>query len=379
MRFRCQTKQLQEAIAIAVKAVSARPSTPILEGLLIESDENGIKLTGSDELTTITTSIDASILEEGRLALPGRLLSDVIRKLPDADVELRFDENDPSRKASLRCLGSRTMLTGLNADDYPVRQEVEEKVGFTAPQEGLRTLIQRTLFSVATDESRPILTGASLEVGEDGLTMAALDGFRLAIAHMDAPESERMGCSPVQVVIPGKVLGELQHILSGDEEPAEISISDRFIRFRVGRTQIDARLLEGEFMKYRQILPTDWQTRIVAPIPALAEALDRASLIARVSKNNLVKLTINEDQLTVSSNAEQNQSQEEVEGVSTEGKPLEIAFNERYLNDILKVLDDDEIEVRFQTNVSPCILKPLEGDEYLYLVLPIRVYLAPAR
>ncbi|MDR1599483.1 MAG: DNA polymerase III subunit beta [Oscillospiraceae bacterium] len=379
MRFRCQAKQLQDAVGVAAKAINARPSTPVLEGLLIKTGENGVRLTGSDELTTIETTIDAAILEEGTVALPGRLLSDVVRKLPDADVELRSEEGDPSRRASLRCLGSRTMLIGLNAEDYPSKPQVEEKAGFTVPQEGLRTLVQRTLFSIATDESRPILTGALLEVKEDALVMAALDGFRLAVARLAMSGPNAACCAPLQVVIPGKVLGELQHILPGGEELVSVSISDRFIRFQVGRAMMDARLLEGEFMKYRQILPTEWQTRVVAPVPALAAALDRSSLIARVSKNNLVRLNIGENQLTMSSNAEQNQSQEEVEGVITEGKPLEIAFNERYLNDILKAIDDEEIEMRFQTNVSPCILKPLEGEDYLYLVLPIRVFTAPSR
>ncbi|MDR2658229.1 MAG: DNA polymerase III subunit beta [Oscillospiraceae bacterium] len=375
MRFRCQAKQLQDAVSIAVKAVSARPSVPILEGLLLETDENGIRLVGSDELMTIETFIDATILEEGRLALPGRLLSEVIRKLPDADVELRSDEWSQSYKATLRCLGSRTMLAGLNANDYPKIRDAEEKFGFSVPQDELRTLIQRTLFSVATDETRPILTGALLEVQEDRLIMAALDGFRLAVARIVMPEP----CGePMQVVIPGKVLSELQHILAGDEAPVDISINDRNVRFKAGRTLITARLLEGEFMRYRQILPTDWQTRVITPVSALGAALDRASLIARVGKNNLIRLNIGDNTLTMSSNTEQNQSEEEIGGVETEGKPLEIAFNDKYLIDILKAIDDDAVEMRFQTSVSPCIVKPLEGDDYLYLVLPMRVYTAPS-
>jgi DNA polymerase-3 subunit beta len=367
-------------LSTAVKAISARPSIAVLEGLLLETDDNGIRITGSDELITIETTIDATVLEEGRLLLPGRLLSDIIRKLPDADVDIRADESDPSRKTSIRCVGSRTMLSGLDPSDYPKQPETEEKSGFTCPQTGLKTLIQRTLFSGSSDDARPILTGASLEVTNDALIMAALDGFRLAIARMPmSDKDDSICCSPTQIVIPGKALGEMVHILSNDGESAEISINDRYARIRCGRTQLTSRLLEGEFMRYRQILPTDWQTRVIAPVPALGEALDRASLIARVGKNNMVRLNIDNDHLTMSSNADQNQSEVEVDGIRMEGKPLEIAFNEKYLIDILKVVDDDEIELRFQTNVSPCTIRPIEGEDYLYLVLPVRVYQTPSR
>ena len=199
--------------------------------------------------------------------------------------------------------------------------------------------------------------------------MVALDGFRLAMrkAAVDGPESG------VSAVVGGKVLGDIAKILNDVEDEISLCFSRSHVQMNMGATHIVARLLEGEFIRYRQILPEQWQTRVAVRTSELSSAIDRASLIAREGKSNLVCFKLDGDTLTVTSNSENGDMEERMD-VTTEGKDLTIAFNVRYITDVLKAIADDEVFMRFNSNVSPCVVCPTEGESYLYLVLPVRVF-----
>ena len=196
----------------------------------------------------------------------------------------------------------------------------------------------------------------------------ALDGFRLALRKLRHAQS----IEPMQAVIPGKVLSELAKVLADEESEARLNIGRTHLSADMGVTRVVARLLEGEYTRYRRILPTEWHTKVKVNRAAFEKALDLAGLMAREGKNNLVRFQIADQQLTMTSNAEQGDVLEQVD-LMVDGKDLEIAFNVRYMSDVLKALDEDEICLRFNSNVSPCEICPPEGDEYLYLVLPVRV------
>ena len=370
MRFHCQVNDLQTALNTATKAISPRPSATILEGVLLETCPEGVRLTCSDLSLGIETLASATVVDEGRIVLPGKLLAEVIRKLPSDVVDLDIDDN---RRTVIRCAGSRTVLTGFSPEEYPELPRVENEPDVTFVQSDLRDMIQKTNFSVASDESRPILTGSLLEADETGLTMVALDGFRMAICRLKNNAELR---NSFRVVIPGKVLSDLSKILENGEEPVTLSLSPTHACFDRSGTRLVARLLEGEFIQYRQILPREWQTSVELPVKALEEAIDRAALIARESKNNLVRFQIDQDRFLITSNAELGEIREEVTDIRVEGKSLEIAFNVRYLSDILRVVSDTAIRMQFQNSISPCVICPQEGDAYLYLVLPVRIYTA---
>ena len=237
------------------------------------------------------------------------------------------------------------------------------------PQGVLRDMIGRTLFAIAVDESRPILTGCLLEIGQQELRVVALDGFRLALRREPIVGPQE----PVSAVVGGKILGDISKTLNESEDPVAIRVSRSHIQLEIGKTRIVARLLEGEFIRYRQILPDEWQTRISVSRAELGSAIDRASLIAREGKNNLVCFKIDGEELQVTSNSESGDVEERI-AIATEGKDLTIAFNVRYITDVLKALSDDEVYMRFNSNVSPCVICPIQGDAYLYLVLPVRVF-----
>lgn len=365
MRFSCDTSDLNSCLSVVSRALAVRSPKPILEGILFESCEQGLKLTCTDLALGIETIIPATFIEEGRAVLPGKLLCEIVRKLPGGLCDISISER---MQATIRCASIRTTITGFDPVEYPELPQVSGS-SFTMPQNTLRDMIGRTLFAIAVDESRPILTGCLMEIGKAEMRVVALDGFRLAMRkeNIEGPDAD------VAAVVGGKVLGDIAKILSDTDEEVTLCFSRSHVQLNIGQTHIVARLLEGEFIRYRQILPQEWQTRVAVRRSDLGSAIDRASLIAREGKSNLVCFKIDGDTLTVTSNSENGDMEEKMD-VTTEGKDLTIAFNVRYITDVLKALSDDEVFMRFNSNVSPCVVCPTEGDSYLYLVLPVRVF-----
>ena len=365
MRFSCDTNELNASLSTVSRALAQRSPKPILEGILLESCDEGLRIICTDLALGIETTIPATFIEEGRIVLPGKLLCEVVRKLPSGMCDVTVSDR---LQTIIRCEKSRTTITGFDPVEYPELPEVSGHE-FEMPQSVLRDMISRTLFAIAVDESRPILTGCLFEIGQQEMRVVALDGFRLALRKEDIVGPQE----PVSAVVGGKILSDVSKILSDTEEPVAICVSRSHIQMTIGHTRIVARLLEGEFIRYRQILPDEWQTRITVGRTELGSAIDRASLIAREGKNNLVCFKIDGEMLEVTSNSESGDVQEQI-AIGTEGKDLTIAFNVRYITDVLKALSDDEIRMRFNSNISPCVVCPTEGDAYLYLVLPVRVF-----
>lgn len=365
MRFSCNTNDLNAGLSIVSRALAVRSPKPILEGILLESCENGLRLICTDLALGIETVIPATFKEEGRVVLPGKLMCEVVRKLPDGMADISISER---MQATIRCATFRTTITGFDPVEYPELPQVSGP-SFEMQQGMLRDMIGRTIFAIALDESRPILTGCLMEITKEEMRVVALDGFRLAMRkeNIDGPDA------PVSAVVGGKVLSDIAKILSDSEEPVSLCFSRSHVQMNIGSTHVVARLLEGEFIRYRQILPDEWQTRVTISRAELSSAIDRASLIAREGKSNLVCFRIDGETLDVTSNSESGDMEERI-GVVTEGKDLTIAFNVRYITDVLKALSDDQVFMRFNSNVSPCVICPTEGDGYLYLVLPVRVF-----
>ncbi|MDO4741463.1 MAG: DNA polymerase III subunit beta, partial [Eubacteriales bacterium] len=334
MRFSCDTNELNTSLSIVSRALAVRSPKPILEGILFEACEDGLRITCTDLALGIETVIPATFIEEGRAVLPGKLLCEIVRKLPGGLCDIEISDR---LQATIRCASVRTTISGFDPVEYPELPQVAGS-SFAMPQGMLRDMISRTLFAIAVDESRPILTGCLLEIGKAEMRVVALDGFRLAMRREDIAGPDK----DVAAVVGGKVLGDIAKILSDTEEEASLCFSRSHMLLKIGQTNVVARLLEGEFIRYRQILPQEWLTRVAVRRTELGSAIDRASLIAREGKSNLVCFKIDGDQLTVSSNSENGDMEEKID-VTTEGKDLTIAFNVRYITDVLKALGDDEV------------------------------------
>jgi len=368
MRFTCLVSDLVAALNVVTRAIAARSTVQIMEGVLMVSCPEGIRLTCTDLALGIETHVDAQIAKEGSVVLPGKLLAEIVRKLPEGQMEISVSEENV---ASIKCAGSRTTLTGLLADEFPALPEVGESKTIFMPQSVLREMIQRTTFAIATDETRPILTGCLMEAEGEEMSIVALDGFRLALRK----ENFGRELPTLTAVVPGKALNEIARVLSDTDAMVTLSWGVSHLMADIEQTRIVARLLEGEFIRYKQILPSEWQTRIAISKNDMEAALDRASLMAREGKNNLVKLHIEEGTLLITSNAELGDVREEIV-IEFQGRELDIAFNVRYIADTLRAIEDENIVLKFNSNVSPCVLCPTFGDKFTYLALPVRVFSA---
>jgi len=364
MKIICSQKKLSEAISTVQKAISPRSTLPVLEGIYIESLKDVIKLIGTDLDLGIECYIEAEVLSKGSIVVPSRIFGDIIRKFPDSDVKITLLDNF---RVKIECQNSVITLQGLNPEEYPELQRIEENNPIEIEQDLFRDMVRQTVFSVATEETRPIYTGALMELDGSSVSLACLDGYRLALRREPIEGNQNRN----KVVIPGKSLNEISKIMGGEERKVSITIGEKHVLFDLGYTRIISRLLEGDFINYRQIIPQEYQTRVKIDTSILSESIERASLLAKEGSNNLIKLSISEDKMTITSNSELGQAYEEVPLI-LEGKEIDIAFNARYFLDILKAIDDQEVCLDFTTNISPCVVRPLEGNHYTYLLLPVR-------
>lgn len=364
MKFSCFQSDLINAISIVQKAVSSKTNLEILKGILLETENDHIKLTGYDLNLAIEISVEAQIEQPGSVVLDARLFGEIVRKLPDATIDFTLKE----RYVEIDCLHSNFQLMAFNSDEYPKLPLIEnsQKIGFD--QEIFRNLIRQTLFSVSHDETRPILTGALLQIEPEQAIMVAIDGYRMALKRAEMKSSQSS-----KTVIPGKTLSELMKILgSSQDDELTIEVTDKYIAFNIDKIKMISKILEGEFIKYEQIIPTDFNTLVHVNTQQLNEAIERASLMAREMKSATIKMSFHEQHVEITSVSEVGSVKEQV-GIRFQGDKFDIGFNPRYLTDALRVIDSEEVQMELSSSLSPCIMRPTDNALYTYLVLPVRM------
>lgn len=363
MWFTCDKIILQDAIDTVQKASSSKTTYPILEGILIKAINNNVIFTATDLDLGIETTIEANVFEKGSIVLNSKLLGEFIRKLPSEPITLKLENNN----VFITCQKSEFVILGNNPDEFPSLPAINENAMYEISQDVLRNMIKQTIFAIAQDETRPILTGVLFEVKNGKLSFVALDGFRLALKSYDINNS-----ATINAVIPGKTLNEISKILEIKDEPVKITFTTNHILFNLGKTKIISSLLQGEFINYKQIIPTEYRLKVKAKKNELLDCIERASLLAREGKTNLIKFEINENKMAITSNSQMGKVYEEVH-IDLEGEGLKIQFNSRYFIDVLRIIDSEEIYLEFSTSVSPCLIKKIDSNDFLYLVLPVRL------
>ena len=364
MKFKCEKNLLQEGISIVQKAITGKSTLPVLQGIYIQALGNELKLIGSDIDLSIDTKVNAIIEEKGNIVVDSKIFGEIIKKLPNDTVEIKTLENNT---IEITCQRSVFNLTHMNAEDFPNLPQISEDMLFTISQKTLKNMIKGTIFAIAQDETRPILTGILFEIKNKKLNLVALDGYRLALKN-EAVDNE----NTFNAVIPGKTLSEVSKILEEDDETVNITFTPNHILFSIKETKVISRLLEGEFLKYNSIIPEEYNLKITAKRMNLLECIERASLLAKEGNTNLVKFEINEDNLIITSNSQLGKVKEEL-NIILQGQPLQIAFNSKYLIDVLKIMEEEEVVMQLTSSVSPCIIKNKENDSCTYLILPVRL------
>lgn len=363
MHISIQKNMLQEAISTVQKAVTGKSTMPILQGIHIEAINGQIILMGSDKDLTIETTVECNVIDTGKIVVDSKLFGELIRKLPNDEIELSTNDNNT---INIKCLKSSATLVYMAADEYPSIPVIQEEKILKIPQNTLKHMIKGTLFAVAHNETNPILTGVLFEAKDNNLNLVSTDRYRLSIRTEGINSSVE-----VNEVIPGKTLGEVSKILSDVDDEAEILFTSNHILFRLGNTKIISRLLEGQFIKYTSIIPKEYLLKVIIKKDELLSSIDRASLMGKEGNTNPVKLDIQDEKMIITSNSQLGMTREEV-SMNLQGNELKVAFNSKYLMDILKVMETDEIEMEFSTNVNPCVVRNKDKNNCTCMLLPVR-------
>lgn len=377
MKLSIRKDALNEAIGQVIRAVSPRTAIPILSGIKLDADETGLTLTASDTDISIQSFIPAEkdgkpivqLTTPGSLVLGGKFFSEIVKKLPSDEVEL--DAVDVHR-AIIRSGSAEIELVGMDPEEYPVLPAMGETNTFTVNGAVLRELIQRTVFAVSTNESTPILTGVLWQLADGKLKLTATDRHRLSNAESEVAAEPDLKLD--QLVISGRTLNELARLISDDGEMIEVAATDSQVLFRMNRLLFYSRLLDGTYPDTSRIISHQYKTELVVDTGALTDAIERAYLLSREEKTNIVRLNTMEDgQIEVSSSSmEIGKVTEQIAPKHLAGEPLKIAFNSRYMLDALKVIDQETIHIGFTGMMSPILIRPEKEPDMLHLILPYR-------
>ncbi|MCY9019077.1 DNA polymerase III subunit beta [Priestia megaterium] len=378
MKFIIQKDYLVQSVQDVMKAVSSRTTIPILTGIKIVAAEEGVTLTGSDSDISIESFIPneeegkeiVDIQKPGSVVLPARFFSEIVKKLPkdivELDVQSHFLTIIRSGKAEFN-------LNGLDAEEYPHLPQIEENNMFRLPTDLLKNMIRQTVFAVSTSETRPILTGVNWKVDGKELTCIATDSHRLALRKATIETGNE---ATYNVVIPGKSLSEFSKILDDSHELVDIVITENQVLFKTKHLLFFSRLLDGNYPDTSRLIPADSKTDVILNVKEFLQSIDRASLLAREGRNNVVKLsTLDEGIVEISSNSpEIGKVIEEVQSQSISGEELKISFSAKYMLDALKALEGTDIKINFTGAMRPFVIRTLEDDSMLQLILPVRTY-----
>ncbi len=367
MKISCSKELLIANINIVNKAVAQKTTQPILECILLTADREGFRLMANNlELSIESAVIEADVYELGSVALDARLFSNIIRSLPEEHVNIEVDDNNSTLITSGK---AEFKLAGQPGREFPKPPEVKKDSCLKIKSLTFKNIIKQTIFSVAVEDSMPVLTGEFMEISPKRLNIVAIDRFRVSFR---TAEVEEFGTYK-DVVVPAKTLNEISSVAPSDEEEnISIYFTDRHALFEMSNCTMVSRLIEGQYMDYANLFNADSKLVVRANREELLKAVERIVLIVKDPKKAPVTLEITENNIDITAVAEIGHSFEQV-SVETEGQPLTISFNANYITDVLRNIEDEKVCLYFMSPLSPCIIKSLQGEDYKYLVLPLNI------
>ena len=385
MKLSCLQENLARGLSVVGRAVASRSTLPITQYVMLSCDQGMLRLSATNLEIAITTWIGAMIEEEGAITVPHRLVSDLVNSLPSdrVDLDLRGpDPDDPNAGGSsvlhISCGRSRTHINGASADDFPPIPQVDSGLATNIDPSVLRSGISLVAFSAASDESRPVLTGVELKLEESLLVMAAADGFRLAVYTGELSEPV---ADPIKVIVPAKTMQEIQRLASEQSAPVQVTLSPEKgqVMFKLEHVEVVSQLLQGSFPNYDQLIPERYETRAVLELDDLKRATQSAAVFAR-DGSNIVRLEMMPQesgeggQLKVSARSEEvGDNLDELDIDQFDGEAAKIAFNVRYLMEIVNVLGRGKVALEVTNSSSPGVFRPADSDRYVHVVMPMYV------
>ena len=369
MKIIFEKDKMIKALNSVTKAVATKTTMPILEGILIQTNNDNIKLTCYDKELGIEYIIkENNVLEQGSTVVNAIMFSEIIRKLPDTNITISINENN---LLVIECEGSVYKLATMNPDDFPQLPEINVENSIELEQNTLKDMIRKTIFAISTEENRPVFTGCLFEVKNNKLNVVAVDGFRLAW------KSKILNTNDFEAVIPGRTLQEINKILIDSFDLIKLGIAKNQALFEIENCKIVTRLLDGEFLKYSEVIPKKWETRVRVNKNLISNCFERISLISSSSmekeKRYPVKLNVEVGKIKISCTNQTGDAKEEI-FTTTEGQDLEAGFNPKFFLDVFRNIDDEEVYIDFGTSISPSVIRSIEDDgDYQYMILPVRL------
>ncbi|PSL45943.1 DNA polymerase III beta subunit [Salsuginibacillus halophilus] len=379
MKFTIDREEFVQGVQHVNRAISPRSTINVLTGIKIEADTDGLTLIGSDSDISIQSFIPVAdeekeylqIEQPGSVVLQAKYFVDIVKKLPGDTIEIEVQEQFA---ATVRSGAVVFNLNGLDPEEYPRLPKLEEDQSFKIPQHLLKDMIRQTVFAVSSQETRPVLTGVNLEIEEGKMTFTATDSHRLAMRSAEVETDASLSLS--NIVIPGKSLTELSRIMDDAEDLIEVVVTETQVLFKFDRLMFFSRLLDGKYPVTKNMVPTQTKTDVTLERNDLVQALERALLLSREAKNNVINVKTAGDALIeiTSVSAEIGKVQENIEVASLNGEDLRISFNGKNILDALKVIDSDVISIQFTGAMSPFVVRPQDHDQMLHLFSPVRTY-----
>lgn len=375
MKLSCLQENLDRGLGIVGRAVATRSTLPITQNILFSADQSGLKLAATNLEMAITCWIGAKVKQKGEITVPARLLSDFVSSLPNDLIEVNLPAN--SRIMELKSGHFQARMHGIDAADFPPIPQINDGITASIDAASLREGISQVAFAAATEESRPVLTGINTEFDGDQLNLVAADGFRLAVHKTTLGSRVK---EKITVIIPARTLSELNRLIGEQEEPVEITVNEKRsqVLFRLKDAEIVSQLIQGSFPNYSQVIPQSYTTRAVVDIGEFLRVTKMSSVFAR-DASGIVRLIVtpgselNPGKITVSAQAEEvGDNVSEVDAL-TDGEEAKIAFNVRYLSDVLSVLPQPQVALELTTPSSPGTIRPIGVDNYVHVVMPMFV------
>ena len=371
VKFRCERDVLADALGSAGRAATNRTGTlPVLAGVRLEVVGDTLTITGTDLELTIRLTIEVGGERDGATVVPARLVGDIVKALPAGAVEVDLAASpaagDGSSEMSISAGRSQFSVRPLSIDDYPAQSEPAADA-VTLPAAAMADALRQVVRAASTDDARAVLTGVLLAAEDDGLRMVATDSYRLAVR--DLPESSMLG-SGQKVLIPGRALSELQRLM-GNEESLMVRLGEREATFEAGSTRLSTRLIEGEFPNYRNLLPSSYPNLLTISKPAIIEAIRRVKILAQDSTP--VRMTLGGDTVQLEAITQDVGNAVEEIDAQYEGAEMTVAFNPDYLLAGIDAIDADDVTLATMDPMKPAVLRGAGQDDYLYLLMPVRV------
>ena len=366
MRFTCEKSMLVQGLNIAGRTVAQKSSLSVIEGILCKAGL-GLSLTGYNMETAITYEIEAEVADPGQCILPAKLFGDIIRRLPEGPVTVVVSED---YKVSIRAGYASFTISAESSEDYPELPDVNAGRPIHIPQNKLKELISGTIFAVSENQGRPIHTGVKFEVTDSSITSIAVDGFRLARRTYHPEEGTGRELS---FVVPAAGLKEVEKIVADVEDMASFTLGTKHILFQIGKATLVCRLLEGEFLDWRKVVPSNCPIKLVANVGELSSSVERVGLIVSEKYKSPVRCVFSHNELLMRTNTTIGAAEDKC-SLAGDGKELEIGFNVRYLADALKVVPSEEVTLELTNGLSPIVLTPVDDKyDFAYMVLPVRI------